>query len=375
MTPEKGTSFLMKHFPGSTFVLALILALALLIAVSSASAQQDCTPVEVEQAEQKDLSVILNGIGTLEAVEKVMLSPELSGRIKKIHFRDGQSVDKGDLLFSLDSVKLKKRLNAQQAGLREARAHMTNSRRNYERQQSLYDRGLGSEEARDEALTAYTAAKAKVDRLQSQIQELRETIEDTRIRAPFDGILGEALVDSGEFVKTGTSLVSLTQNKQLEVTFTVPEKHLATLDIGQNISLAVPGYPGESFSGKVTFINPMIEKSTRSLQVKATVNNSDVRLLPGGFASVRLTVDLRKNATIIPEEALVPTRQGYMVFIVKNGTAHARDVKIGLRQPGIVEIRKGVKLGEAVITSGHISVQDGDQVCGADDGAKPEQSS
>ncbi len=365
MISSTGTSLRVSRLAG----LALLLSLALLFAASPARAQQDCIPVETEKAEQEDLPVILNGIGTLEAEERVTISPEMSGLIREIHFRDGQEVDQGELLVSLDSAKLEKRLQAQQAALREARARRKNARRTYERQQSLFDRGLGSEEARDEALTSYTAARAQVDRLESEIEELRESLDDTRIRAPFAGILGEFHVDPGEFVQPGTPLVSLTQNERLEVSFTIPERHLASLSRGQKVSLTVPGYPDRSFPGEVRFLNPVIAESTRSIQVKASVDNSQGRLRPGGFASVRLTVDLRKNATVIPEEALIPTRKGYMAFVVDDGTARARDVRIGLRRPGMVEIREGVRSEETVITSGHISVQDGSSVCGWEAGS------
>ncbi|MCF8085942.1 MAG: efflux RND transporter periplasmic adaptor subunit [Desulfohalobiaceae bacterium] len=361
MIPRRGTSLRLSSFAG--FV--LVLPLALLLAASPARGQEDCIPVELAKVEQEDLPVILNGIGTLEAEEKVMVSSEMSGLVQEVHFRDGQDVDRGELLLSLDSAKLQKRLQAQQAGLREARARMKNARRTYERQQSLYDKGLGSEEARDEALTSYTAAMAKVDRLQAEIEELRESIEDTRIRAPFKGTLGEFRVDPGEFVEPGTPLVALTQKDGLEVSFTIPQRHHSSLSLGQKVSLTVPGYPDSSFPGEVTFLNPVIAESTRSIQVKAEVDNRDGRLRPGGFVSVRLTVDLRENATVIPEEALIPTRKGYMVFVVRDGTAHARDVRIGLRRPGLVEVREGVQTGESVITSGHISVQDGSSVCGS----------
>jgi membrane fusion protein (multidrug efflux system) len=336
-----------------------------LAATCPASGQQrECTPVELQKVQQRDLSVTLHAIGTLQAVQEVMVKPEIGGTVRTIHFREGQRVQEGDLLISLDDSKLQKRLQAKQAGLRESRARMKNARRTYERQQNLYDRGLGSEEARDEALTAYTAAQAMVDRLQSEIEELEETIEDMRIRAPFDGMLGECLVDSGDVVQAGTPLVHLVRNDRLEVSFTLPQKHVSRLSRGQRVSLTAPSYPERTFGGEVDFLAPVITSSTRSLRIKATVDNPEGRLLPGGFASVQLSVDKLENAAIIPEEALIPTRKGYMVFLVQNGTARAREVRIGLRKPGIVELREGVEIGQTVIASGHISVRDGSRVCG-----------
>jgi len=348
----------------SKSLLGIVLGLALLLFASPVLGQKDCVHVELVEVGQKDLPVILNGIGTLQAVQEVTVKSEIGASVQKVHFRDGQRVQEGELLVSLDAAKLQKRLQARKAGLREAEARMENAKRTYKRQQSLYDRGLGSEEARDEALTAYTAARAQVERLESEIEEIEENLLDTRIRAPFGGILGESMVESGDVVKAGSPLVPLTRNDDLEVAFTVSEKHLSQVTRGQKVSLSLPGFPDRTFNGEISFLNPVIAQGTRSLRIKATVENDKARLLPGGFASVRLTVDHRENATVIPEEALIPTRKGYMVFIVRNGKAQARNVQIGLRKPGIVEIREGVEPGASVITTGHISVQDGDRICG-----------
>ncbi len=348
----------------------LALGIALLLASSPALGQEDCVEAELDKARQKDLPVVLHGIGTLQAIQEVTVKSEIGGSVQKVHFRDGQRVQEGDLLVSLDAAKLRKRLQARKAALSEAEARMKNSRRTYERQQNLFDKGVGSEQARDEALTAYAAARAQVDRLEAEIEEIEENLLDTRIRAPFGGILGESHVDSGDVVQAGTALVPLTRNDELEVVFTVSEKHMSRVSKGQKVSLTLPGYPDRTFVGEITFLDPVIAQSTRSLRIKATVENTQERLLPGGFASVRLTVDQRENATVIPEEALIPTRKGYMVFTVRNGTAHARDVQIGLRKPGIVEIREGVEPGETVISTGHISAQDGARICGRSEAAE-----
>jgi len=344
--------------------LGIVLGLALLLIASPVLGQGDCVEVELEEIGQMDLPVILNGIGTLQAMQEVTVKSEIGASVQKVHFRDGQRVEEGDLLVSLDAAKLQKQLQARKAGLREAEARMKNAQRTYKRQQSLYDRELGSEEARDEALTAYTAAQAQVERFESEIGEIKEDLQDTRIRAPFGGILGESMVESGDVVQAGTPLVPLTRNDELEVAFTVSEKHVSQVRRGQKVSLSLPGYPERTFHGEISFLNPVIAQGTRSLRIKATVENNKGRLLPGGFASVRLIVDHRENATVIPEEALIPTREGYMVFTVQNGTAHARVVRIGLRKPGVVEIREGLEPGTTVITTGHISVQDGDRICG-----------
>ncbi|MEF8824320.1 MAG: efflux RND transporter periplasmic adaptor subunit [Desulfohalobiaceae bacterium] len=364
MRAEQWKSLSFKPFVG------LAIMIALLLAASPALGQEECVKAELDKVRQKDLPVILNGIGTLQALQEVTVKSEIGGSVQKVHFRDGQRVEEGDLLVSLDAAKLRKRLQARKAGLSEAEARMKNARRSYKRQQNLFDKGVGSEQTRDEALTAFAAGQAQVDRLEAEIEEIEENLLDTRIRAPFGGILGESLVESGDVVQAGTPLVPLTRNDELEVAFTVSEKHITRVNKGQKVSLTMPGYPERSFSGKITFLNPVIDRGTRSLRMKANVENSQGRLLPGGFASVRLTIDQLENATVIPEEALIPTRKGYMVFTVQNGTAQARDVRIGLRKPGIVEIREGIKPGETVISTGHISVQDGSRICGQSEAAE-----
>lgn len=324
---------------------------------------EDCVTVEMQEAWQEDLEVTLHGTGSLRPWQEVMITPETAGRVQEIHFREGQRVERGDLLVTLDSTKLEMQLRAAEASLREAQARKENARRNYQRQQSLYDRGVGSEEARDESRTAYEQARAQVDRLRAEIEELEETISDTRIRAPFHGELDERRIDVGDYVSPGTAMVQLVQTDRLELRFNLPERHLARAETGQQANFRVAAYPEETFTGRVEFINPLVQETTRNIRIKAAVDNPQGELRPGMYASARLIVDRREKATVIPEEALVSTRTGFMVFSVSDSRASYTEVEIGMRKPGLVEVRQGLEPGQKVITSGHIAVGDGDRVC------------
>lgn len=299
----------------------------------------------------------------MEAVQAVQIRPEVAGLVRQVHFQEGQRVEKNELLFSLEDAKIQERFKARQAALEEARAELENARRTFKRRQRLFEKNLGTEESRDAAETALQAAKARVDRLLAEIGEIRETLQDTRIKAPFAGFLGERQVDSGDWVDVGTPLVSLVDPERLKTSFTVPERHGKRVQEGQSIRVTTPSHPEREFPGEVYFVSPQIEVRTRKLLVKAYVDNEKLILRPGGFASVELKVKTRRNAVVIPEEALIPTRSGYQVFVVRDERAESRTVSIGLRKPGIVEIKNGLQAKEQVISAGHISVQEGARVC------------
>ena len=292
-----------------------------------------------------------------------MIRPEVGGVIEAVHFEEGNAVKEGELLFSIDDDKVRHELDARQAGLEEARASLENARRVYKRRQQLFEKDLGTEEARDEARARYQALSARVKRIRAEIENIKETLTDTKIRAPFDGIAGERLMDPGELVEKGAPLVSMVETGQLKIAFTVPERYLGQVKTGQNLKISVPAFPGETFSGSVYFVSPQIRENTRSLLVKAHIENDDLRLSPGGFGAVELVTATRSDRPVIPEEALVPTRSGYMVFVVKDQRANGRTVDIGLRNPGIVEITEGLEPGETIVRAGHISVHEGAKVC------------
>jgi membrane fusion protein (multidrug efflux system) len=310
----------------------------------------------------QNLAEVIDSIGSLEPLEEVEIRPEIAGIIQAIHFREGQPVEAHDLLFTLDDAELRQRLRARRAELAGAEVEMRNARRMYQRRQELFEEAVVARETRDEARTEFEAARARVERLKAQIRETEEQLQDTRIRSPISGHAAERRVDRGDFVKPGDLLVSVVRIDQLKASFTVPERFMRRTRTGQTIELQTPARPSKTFSGRVYFISPRIQQDTRQLLVKALVNNAVGELRPGAFVSVELIVGQRPDALVVPEEALVPVRSGYGVYVLSDSRAVWRPVTIGLRKPGLVEIREGLKAGEAVIRKGHISVSDGDRV-------------
>ncbi|MCF8027555.1 MAG: efflux RND transporter periplasmic adaptor subunit [Desulfobacteraceae bacterium] len=351
---------------------ALILALLLVWGCGADDSEKDgqqgpdsgsCVKVDRARVKTADLEEIIGGIGSIEAFQSVQVYPEVSGIIETVEFEEGARVEKGQLLFTIDDAKIRAELNARQAALEETRANLENARLVFQRRQRLYKQKLGTEEARDEARTRYQALSAQVKRIQAEIENIRETLKDTRIRAPFDGFAGAHHVDAGQLVDTETQLTSVVQADRLKIRFTVPERHMGRVRVGQQIRISVPAYPEEKFPGTIYFIDPQLDPGTRSLRIQAQADNPEDLLRPGGFASVELIAGTREGVLTIPEEALIPTRSGYMVFIIENGRARGREVKIGLRRPGIVEITSGLEEGETIVRAGHISLYEGAQVC------------
>ena len=322
----------------------------------------EAVAVRVVRAAREDLRETVGALGTLKASEEVTIRPEISAILEAIHFEEGEAVEAGRLLFSLENDEIRHRLTARRAALKAAGAEEQNALRVLKRRRELLEQDTIARETFDEAQTRYETAAARRERLGSEIREIEAELADTEIRAPIDGVAGALWVDPGDYVESGDPLVTLVRTDVLEIDFTVPERHAGRLASGQAVEVRTAAYPQLVFEGTVFFVSPRIRESARDLLLKARIENPEDRLRPGGFARAELVIGVRRQAVTLPEEALVPTRSGYIVFVVEDRRARRREVEIGLRRPGTVEITRGLKAGETVIRSGHISVSDGDAV-------------
>jgi membrane fusion protein (multidrug efflux system) len=319
------------------------------------------TVVETVAVYSEMFQETVEGIGTLEALKTIEIRPEINGIVVGIHFEDSAEVRKGTLLFTLDDKKLQKELRSRQAALKAAQARLELARRSVARRRDLVAEDLVSAEDYNEAQTEVREAEAEVDRLEADIALIRERLYDTTIYAPFEGRISESLVDEGDYVEAGNTLATL-YGWGLEIGFSVPERYAGRIKPGQLVELTVRSAPDRTFEGRVSYVSPAVRPSTRDFIVKATAPNVEHRLKPGLFGRATVIVEEHKDRPTIPEEALIPSREGYRVFVVENGTARQRDVNVGFRRPGEVEISEGLSIGEEVIRTGHMKVSDGDRV-------------
>jgi membrane fusion protein, multidrug efflux system len=294
--------------------------------------------IAVEAREQPVMEA-LSLVGSLAANEMVEIKAETEGVVEEFNFKEGQRVEKGQLLLKLDESKLA-------AALAEAEANFTLSKANHERaKQLLKDKLISQQEF--EQLTAQFEAN------QAGIELKRRQLKDARIFAPFGGIVSARQISPGQVITRNTTLTWLVDLDPVKVEVKVPERYLRQLKIGQPLEFTVAAFPTEKFRGEVYFISPQIDEGTRTALVKARIPNPEAKLRSGMFASLDLTLQLRDAAIVIPEPALMNNGDNFMVFIVDNkGTAQVRPIQVGLRLAGKVEVVKGLKAGEKVVVEG-----------------------
>lgn len=302
-------------------------------------------PVAGQEVKVDTVLRTVEAVGTLSAHEAITVRPEIDGLVTAIEFDEGQRVLVGKVLVKLDDTIL-------QAELVQAKASLALSERNYQRAAALAGQGSGTQRARDEALAALQYDQAAVQLVEAKIKK-------TVIVAPFDGFVGLRSVSLGDYVSPGQDLVNLSDITPIKVDFRVPELYLPSIQLGQELQVRVDAFPDTSFAGTVVAIDPQVDVNGRALVIRAEIPNGSLLLRPGLFARVDVVLERHDNAVLVPEAAIVPTKQGASVFKVVDGFAKQTPVVLGLRRPGEVEILEGLAAGDVVVTEGQIKLQDG----------------
>jgi membrane fusion protein, multidrug efflux system len=328
-----------------------LLAAGLFLTPGSALAQDDsgqAVPVEAAKVVAAPLGEQVTAVGTLLSDESVTVSAEIPGRLKEIHFTEGQPVEKGAPLFTLDD-------SVYRAQLADAEAKLKLAEQTYERTSKLFSSKYATAQSADEAVSNLAVTKAALELAKVQL-------EKTRIVAPFSGIVGLRQVSVGEYITAGRALVNLEAIDPVKADFRVPEKFLPAIKVGQSIRIGVDAFPGDTFDGKVYAIDPRIDVAGRSLLVRAKVPNEDQRLRPGLFARVTVLLKLKEDALTVPEQAIVPQGDSQYVFKIDDGKAKLTKVTVGMRRSGRVEILSGLSADDQVVTAGQLKLRDGAQV-------------
>lgn len=300
--------------------------------------------VETVRAGTERVEDKLNAVGSLEANELVRVQSEIDGRVLTIGFEEGAAVKAGDVLFQLDDTKL-------QAEVQSAEARFTKAQNNLDRARRLLEEHTLSQQEFDDADAEFKDAGGA--------QALaRKRLADATIRSPFDGFVSERLVSAGQYIDKGRTLVTVVDTDPLKIDFSVPERFLPQVRVGQKVAVRVAAWPARDFEGEVFFVDPRVEPSTRTIKLKATIPNAAGELRPGTFAHVDLVIGARDNAVVVPEQTIVPQIDKLTVFVVADGVAHRREVVIGARLPGKVEIANGLAVGEEVVVSGQQKLRD-----------------
>jgi len=322
-------------------------AVILLLSGGFSWAEPSGVEVEVATVGTQALTQSVRAVGTLNSQDAVILRPEISGRIAAINFEEGGQVHAGDILLELDAAIAK-------AELEQAQAAMDLAQSQFNRAQQLTQKGFISQQARDESGSELKVKRAAVSLAQAQLDK-------TRIKAPFDGLIGLRQVSLGDYVSPGQDLAPLQSINPLNVDFRIPEQFLSQVRVGAPIVLSFDALPGVTKEGVVDAISPLIEVGGRSILLRAKVPNDDGVLRPGMFSRVRLQFT-EKNAVVVPEAAIAPSGDGNSIYIVEAGKARKVEVILGLRQRSMVEVSGDVEEGDQVIIAGLQKVSDGTAV-------------
>jgi membrane fusion protein, multidrug efflux system len=294
--------------------------------------------VEVAVARTDTVVDAIDASGQVEAIQAIELRPEIEGRVVGIPATEGTEVDAGAPLVRIDDQELK-------AQVAKAEADRDLARQALARTKELLEQRASSASDLEKAEATARSTQAELDLLTLRLRR-------TTVRAPFAGVVGQRFVSLGDYVTTGTRLLSLQTVNPQRVAFTVPERYASRLKRGQRVVFRVASLPGQEFEGRVDFVDPIVQLPARTILIKAVVPNGRRQLAAGMFAEARLATEVRPRAVVVPEDALLPLQGAFFVWVSKDGKATRRQVGIGVRTPGFVEIKSGVDAGEQVVVGG-----------------------
>lgn len=335
----------MKRFRGLIWVVVIIIALILLkifffknpsTGSNTATKKPNAPAVSALVIKPQVLNNVALVSGSLQANESADLQPQISGMITGLYFKEGDAVRKGALLVKINDANLRAQLQKQQASLDVAQSNLT-------RMEKLYKLSAVSEDDYNNAVLSVKSAQADIDYTKAEI-------DNTQIRAPFDGVIGVRRVSPGAFVSPATIIATLYESNPVKVEFDLPEKFASQVTVGTPINFTIQGN-SKVYSGKVYVVDPGINSDTRTLTVRA-ISSNDGSLRPGSFANISIDLGTDSLALLVPTEALVPVLNGHQIFVARHDTAFNIPVQIGIRNDTAVQVTSGIQAGDTVITSG-----------------------
>jgi membrane fusion protein (multidrug efflux system) len=300
----------------------------------------------------------VNAVGSLRAVRGVDVSSEISGLVRTIHFKSGEEVEEGQVLVELNADADIAQLHAYQAA-----ADLANT--TYERDKKQFEIQAVSQATLDSE-----AADLKSKR--AQVAQQQALVDKKTIRAPFSGRLGISTVNPGQYVNPGDKIVTLQQLNPLYVDFYLPQQELSRIMIGQVVAVTTDTYPGRTFTGKITVVNPKVDPDTRNFQVEAAISNPKHVLLPGMYATVEVRAGAVQRYLTLPQTVVTYNPYGDTVFIIQesgkgaegkpNLVVEQRFVTVGPTRGDQIALLSGVKEGDTIVTSGQLKLKNGSEV-------------
>lgn len=336
----------------------------------AAGRAREAVPVLVATAVQKSMPLQLRAVGNVEAYSIVSVKSQVTGVLNQAHFKEGQDVKKGQLLFTVDPRPFEAAVKQAEANLARDMAQVKNLREQVRRYAELVEKQYVSREQYDQIKTNADAAEAVVDADKAAVENAKVQLSYCYIYSPVNGRVGSLLVNEGNLVRVNdaTPLVIINQINPINVSFAVPEQHLADLKrhmaAGRlRAEATFQSDDGRPEQGFLAFVDNAVDRSTGTIKLKAEFINSERRLWPGQFVNVSLTLATQGDAVVIPSEAIQVGPEGQQVFVVKEDKrVEMRSVTVGRTQEGQAVVAKGLSAGETVVREGQFLLGPGSRV-------------
>jgi multidrug efflux system membrane fusion protein len=326
-------------------------------------------PVTAGTASVKSIPVHIKAIGTVEPYATVSVKAQVGGLLAKVHFREGQDVSKGDLLFTIDPRPFEAQIRQYEAVLAKDKALLDNAREEARRYGELVKKGYVARDQYEQFKTNELALEATVNADRAVLENARLQLGYCFIYAPVSGRTGSLIVNEGNLIKANadTAMVVINQIQPVYVSFSVPEKNLSEIRrrmLAGSLGLTVRMSEGENYPepGKLAFIENTVDLSTGTIKLKGSFANKEKKLWPGQYVNTTLTLAELPNAVVVPSQAIQTGQQGQYVFVVKGDTVELRQVNAGPSFEGMTVIEKGVASGEQVITDGQMRLVPGAKI-------------
>jgi len=331
--------------------------------------KKPAVPVTVGSAMKKTVPVQIRAIGNVEAYSTVSIKARVGGELEKVYFLEGQDVNKGALLFTIDPLTYKTALNAAQANLARDTALAKKAEEDVARYKELYKEQLVSSSQYEQIFANAEAMKATLKADAAAAENAGLQLSYCSIYAPVSGRTGSLLVNQGNLIKANDDkpMVVINQIQPVYVTFSVPEQYLPEIKLRMKSgNLSVEAFVSRDdknpFHGVLTFVDNTVDTATGTIKLKATFDNRERALWPGQFVTVRITLSTIQDAVVVPSQAVQTGQQGQFAFVVKDDTAELRTVTAGITYEDMTVIEKGLAPGELVVTDGQMRLMPGAKV-------------
>ncbi|AWM80439.1 efflux RND transporter periplasmic adaptor subunit [Gammaproteobacteria bacterium ESL0073] len=328
------------------------------------------TPVNVVQVKASDVPIWLQAIGSVKAINTVMIKVRADGELQKTYFEEGNTVKKGDLLAEIDPQIYQAQLDQAKSVAAKDKAQLNNALISYNRASKLAQAGAGPSQDVDTYRAQVATLKATIEADQAAIDEAQIQLNFTQIKSPIDGRAGQRLIDVGSIVHASdnTGLVTITQMDPISIQFTVPQNNLAAILLANqknNVEVIAlqPNTDKSIAIGKLTFIDSQVSSNSGQVTLKANFDNKQQNLWPGTLISVKLLLRTDKETLVIPAQAIQQGNEGSFVYVIdKNQKAHVRNVELGAAMGDLRQVTKGLQLTDQVVTSGQYRLTEGSVV-------------